>query len=235
MIDDDHYMNLPDNPELAFLEIEKSVKKTLEARLDGGDNNSPYTLWYREYINKVIAAARTLNVNGFEYLVYPKFGEDEIYTYYQDFSNYVMGYVMELRIRYSSKVKQHSIPLDSATKEKIRHHLGQMKTLCDRLELSTEKKEIILRKISDLEIEMTRERTRFEIYAGLSLATASIAGEIGDKVAPLRKLFDSISNLLGKAKDSEAQQYLPAPKEMKKIEPPKVQTNASEIDDDVPF
>lgn len=87
----------------------------------------------------------------------------EIEVDWNAFSLYVRGYTTEIQIRHSRRAKVYSVPSDLATKERIRHHLNEMKSLCDRLEISVVKKEIILKKILDLELEMTRERTRFEI------------------------------------------------------------------------
>jgi hypothetical protein len=61
---------------------------------------------------------------------------------------------------------------------------------------------------------------------------------------PARKWIDSISRLLGRAKEAEetANPSLPAPEERKRIEPPrrhesgrKAPSIADELDDEIPF
>ena len=231
MIADSLLFDLSDDPELSFLELESSFKDDLDNFLSRADQNSSYEEHYMEYISSTITSAAELDLTNFKYTSFSYLKDEEIYNFYKEFVMYVRTYILKIRIRHSKSAKTYSIPLDDTTKEKIRDCLGKMKMLCDNLDFSVEKKEIVFKKILDLELEMTRERTRFEIYAGLSLNIASTIGEIGKKAEPLRKLIDAISNLLGKAKDKEPQQSLPAPKEMKRIE----HVKQSSLDDDVPF
>lgn len=145
---------------------------------------------------------------------------------------------MQIRIRHSRRAKRYSVALDDATKQKIRHHLTQLKELADKLEISTAKREAILDRILALEIEMERERTRFDVVASFILEVSTVAGEVGDKLEPWRKWIDSIAGLLGRAKEKDAQNPgLPPPEERKKIEPPKGRAAPEEKrgDDEPPF
>ncbi len=232
MIADSLLFNLSDDPELSFLELEHSFREKLDIFLHNAHENSSYDENYMEYISYTITSAQELGLQDFEYSNVESIKSGGVYEFYLKFLTYVKSYILKIRIRHSRKSKTNSVSLDDITKEKIRDCLGKMKTLCDKLDFSVEKKEIVLKKILDLEMEMTRERTRFEIYADLSLKIASVASEIGKKADPLRKMIDSIANLIGKAKDKEPQQSLPAPKEMKRIEHAK---QSSSLDDDVPF
>lgn len=47
MIGDQDYFDLPKDPELAFLELERKFREKLENRLDGGYDESPFFEWYQ--------------------------------------------------------------------------------------------------------------------------------------------------------------------------------------------
>lgn len=240
MLKDDDYIDLPEDEDLAFLQIEKYLRATLDARIDQGDNNSPFDQYRIEYINSTIAAARALKIDFFSRWNTPRI-DDDVYQIYLAFSLVVAEYRMQVRIRHSRRMKRYSVALDSATKQKIRHHLTQLKELTDKLEIPTAKREAIYAKIVALEMEMERERTRFEVFAALALETATVVGEVGEKLEPWRKFIDSIANLIGVAKGKDTQNpALPSPEERKQIEPPKNQVPSPgkkdlRSDDEIPF
>ena len=62
------------------------------------------------------------------------------------------------------------------------------------------------------------------------IQAAEVLGDAADKAEPARKWLDSISRLIWGAKnDEDAAKQLPAPKEVKQIEPPK----KSDMDDEI--
>lgn len=238
MIDDHDYFDLPEDYDLAFLKIERDLRNKLQLRLDGGDDQSPFLEWYQDYINSVLGAARGLGIeafNGFEIPTNRISYHDE----YRAFTLAVDQYVMQVRIRHSRRVKRYSVALDSVAKEKIMHHLTQLKELTNKLEISNRKREAIIAKILALESEVERERTRFEVVGALIVESATVAGEAGEKLEPWRKWIDSIAKLIGVAKESDvANPSLPLPEERKRIEPPRRKLpppDSGNIDDDIPF
>jgi hypothetical protein len=100
-----------------------------------------------------------------------------------------------------------------------------------RLDVPQSKKESLFAKIAALESEIDRGRTRFDAAAALWIEVCEKVGEGIEKLEPLRKLIDSVGNLIGAAKKEEETEAhrLPAPKTPKQIGPPK------ESDDDIPF
>ncbi len=111
--------------------------------------------------------------------------------------------------------------------------------------ISPSKREAILGKILALEMELARERTRFEVIAALVLEAATVAGEAGERLEPLWKWINPITNLFGLAKEKDVHNpSLPSPEERKQIEPPKRQRPAPPLadspppladDDEIPF
>jgi hypothetical protein len=241
MIDQSDYLELPEDPELAFLKLEKSFRGQLQARLDDADNDSPYNQWYIDYVNSTLGAAIGLGINYFNDTVIPSSLERnfDYHGYISDFRTKVDLYVIQIRIKHSRRAKHYSVPLDSATREKIRHHLNQLKDITRQLEISDLKRDAILKKIIGLEAEIERDRTRFELAMALIIEGSNAVGVAGEKTTKWRELIDSITRLLGKAKEKDVQ-GLPPPDDHKQIEPPKKQLpppsgKPREIDDDIPF
>jgi hypothetical protein len=239
LIRDEDFYDLPEDPDLAFLQLEKEFRALADKQLETADNNSSYDTIWQTYMNSTLAAARELGITYFERWERPPLGRD-LYENYRSFSLAASQYTTQVRIRHSRRAKRYSVALDAATKQKIKHHLDQLKEIAGSLELSLVKRESILGKILALEMEMARERTRFEVIAALVLESATVVGQAGEKLEPWRKWIGSITNLFGLAKDKDVHNpSLPSPEERKQIEPPKRQLPAppsvNDVDDDVPF
>lgn len=237
MINDGEFYDLPEDPDLAFVKLENEFREAADKQLEVAENNGQYDTIWQNYVNCTIAAARELGITYFEQWETPRVGRN-FYEAYRSFSLAVAQYTMQVRIRHSRRAKRYSVALDTATKQKIKLHLEQLKELALSLELSTAKRDSILGKILALEMELARERTRFEVIAALFLESATVVGQAGEKLEPWRKWIDLIANLFGLAKDKDVHNpSLPSPEERKQIEPPKRQLPAPDIDtvDDIPF
>jgi hypothetical protein len=124
--------------------------------------------------------------------------------------------------------------------------LSQIKDAVDKLEVPEAKREALYRRISDLENEVDRDRTRFGAYSALLLEAAATTGKAARKLKPLMKLLQPITILLAIAKESEnAQLRLPPAPALKRLEPPRLNLPSPEpeppnqplndLDDDIPF
>jgi hypothetical protein len=229
------YENLPDDPEEAFLVLEAAFNEELQLSISRLSSNESESLVFIQYISKVLAAIQELSLNS-------KFSGDSIpdiqdvnYGTYADFSKDVEHYKTLLKIRMARRLKQFSISFDTHTKSKLRHLLAQMRATVDKLDLSESKKEALFARISALEVEIDRNRTRMDVVGALWLETCAKVGEGVDKLEPLRKWVGSIGGLIGFAKTQEGPQAprLPSSPKPKQIEPPK--SGESAIDDDIPF
>jgi hypothetical protein len=229
--DDFLYDDLPEDPELAFLSLEALFKRECDEQLARAHQEERTDVYFIQYISRVLAAINELRLE-------PQFAENSVpsidsvnYTTYLNFSKDVEHYRTKLQIRHSRRRKEYSVALDMPTKRKLRHLLLQIKETVDKLDVSQSKKEALFAKIAALENEINRERTRFDALAALWV---EVCGKIGDgveKLESLRKLIDSVGNLIGAAKKEEETEAhrLPAPKTPKQIAPPK------ESGDDIPF
>ncbi len=153
----------------------------------------------------------------------PEFAENSVpsiddvnYSTYLNFSKDVEHYRTKLQIRHSRRRKEYSVALDTPTKLKLRRLLSQIKDTVDKLDVSQSKKEALFAKISALENEINRDRTRFDAVAALWVEVCEKIGEGVKKLEPLRQLMDSVGSLIGAAKKEEETQAhrLPAPKSL---------------------
>lgn len=236
MTDAELFNELPDDPELAFLQIEKHFKDQCEYRLQQAGEHDRIDIHYVEYISKVIAAIQALGLSpAFETEV-PNI-QNVDYNTYANFSKDVEHYRTLLQIRHGRRQRGYSVRFDITTKTKIHHHIQQVRDIVAKLEVKPDKREALLDRLNDFAKEVDRDRTRFEAWGAVVIQAAEVLGEAADKAEPARKWFDSIGRLIwgAKEKENEAKQ-LPAPKEVKKIERRKDDTEKKDdSDDEIPF
>jgi hypothetical protein len=242
MISDDELVDLPDDPELAFVQCERKLRNRLldSLRESEGYDIASYKL---EYINHVVAIARGLNLPFFDNYNVPTV-EKNIESFYTQFLQDVDHFTVQIRMRHARRSKLYSVALDRATKQKIRHYLDQIKLVVDDSRVFQRKKEALYSKINALADELDRDRTRFDAAMALVLEVSATAGEAVENLEPARKWIDSIARLLGRAKEAEntAAPRLPGPMERKRIEPPRRPAEEEkstemfdDLDDEIPF
>jgi hypothetical protein len=241
MIPEEALANLPDDPELAFVQLEKKFRDEMNANLEHSDNNNSYEAYCTQYMNHTAAIAEAL---GLDILKNWREATGRISDIHRQFVADVDHYIITIQITHTRRSKGYSVALDHATKAKIRHHLSQIKETVDRLEVPEAKKEALYARISDLESEVDRDRTRFDAYSALFLEAATTTGKAARKLKPLMKLLQPITILFANAKESENTQLLrlpPAPT-LKRLEPPQLKlpppdpkAPPPDLDDDIPF
>lgn len=227
------YATIPADPELAFLHLEKYFKHVLDLQIERAGESGPGNVVYVEYIGKVIAAITEL---GLELAVVKQTVpaiEDVTYQTYQNFSKDVEHYKTALKIRNARRMQGYSVQLNVATRAKITHHIHQLRDIFQKLEIDEEKKEALLKMLNELQKEVDRDRTRFDIFASLVMAVADTAGEAIER-SQVRSLLDSIARVIWGVKKDEETKRLPPRAEPKQIEPPRA-PKRSDMDDEIPF
>jgi hypothetical protein len=245
MTDEEVYADLPDDPEEAFLKLEKHFKEDCQAKLAALAQDETPRLVYVEYISKVIAAVRELGIEAEFETDVPRISTVD-YNTYAEFGKDVDHYRTKMSIRNARRTKGYSVRFDGATKEKIRHHLEQLRGIIEKLEVKQEKKESLFDKLNDFAKEVDRDRTRFEMWGAVVVQAAEVLGDAAEAAEPARKWVDSISRLIWGAKEKENEtKQLPPPKEVKQIEqkkepkriepPQKKIASPKTVDDEIPF
>lgn len=228
------YEDAPEDPALAFIYLEDILRNRIERALSLEDVNN--TSWiYVTYMSKILAIKKELNLDILNNWSLPS-TERVSFDKYVDFQHEVDHFVTQMQLRYARRQRQYSVALDSPTKAKMRHHLNQIKEIVDRLDASLTRKQALYNKISALDAEINRDRTRFEALADLWISGCAAFGEGFEH---LRPSIEAIGTLMGRAKEKEDEQTpkLPPHQPPKRIEPPhKAPAPRGRIvDDDIPF
>ncbi|MGA7328246.1 MAG: hypothetical protein WBX25_28100 [Rhodomicrobium sp.] len=221
---------------MAFVQFEGLARDRLE---EGLEHNEYIGALEVNYMTTVTAAA---NAYGIEQLQGWELPDDDdqnsSLAYRRKFRQKATQVALELELRGAARERKYSVVFDGATKEKLRFHLNQIRQTVDKLDIAIGKKERIFNRISDLELEIDKKRTRVE-------ALTAVAMEFTDgmrKAArPVLDVLEEVNEIFGKAKAAEEEQArLPPPKKPKQIEPPKAKPKqlpkkSFDLDDEVPF
>jgi hypothetical protein len=147
---------------------------------------------------------------------------------YQDFRRDVEHYKTIFQIRHSRRRSGFSVRFDTAAKQKIRHHLQQIRVLIDKLEVDVPKREALYARLTDLETEVDRDRTRFEVLGAFLVGLGGVVGE-ATELSGINRLLENIARVFWGAKQHEDTAQLPPPRETKRIEPPRRPSELEEV------
>lgn len=241
LITDEDLANLPEDPQLAFVELERVARVRVQqweteiAEVQYGDAD-PYRL---EYINKVLAAARVYEIDALKDWQVPNVRDSNIYDQYRQFTHDVDHFTMQIRIRNVPVNRRASVGLDGNTKIKIHHHIGKIREAIEAAALPDEKRDALYRKLDRFALEVDKVRTDLQAATAVYIAVCAGIGEGFKKLEPVRRMIDSVATLLGKAKEAEENlPALPSGAERKRLEAPRKRLpppRAGDLDDEIPF
>jgi hypothetical protein len=232
MSDMDIYDELPVEPEAAFLLLEKHYREKYELGIRLNSDDTDFSVHQMEYIAQVLGAIAELDLENEFRSDVPSIENVNTQTYL-NFSKDVKNYCTRLSIRVSRRVQGFSVIFDSAAKQKAHHFIGQLRELFNAVEVDEPKREALFTRLSALENEIDRDRTRLEKYGELIILTAAVFGKAAEKLKPVQEIFDSISRLIYGSRTEEVKKLSP-PKETKRIES-RMSPKTRELDDEVPF
>jgi hypothetical protein len=243
MITDEELAQLPEDPELAFVEFERIMRARLYeaedevSREQFGDADT-YRL---EYMNKVLAAAKEYGIETLVQWQVPS-ANARIFEQYRQFVSDVDHFTTQIRIRHAPKNRRNSVGLDGNTKRKIHHHIDQIRSAIDQAELPDGKRESLYEKLGRFALEVDKARTGLVAGMAVYIAVCDGIGQGFKKLEPARHWIDSIAGLLGRAKEVEdsLRPTLSRPIDRKRLEPPRNRPPVSpprgaDLDDDIPF
>jgi hypothetical protein len=161
---------------------------------------------------------------------------------YQEFRGQVDAYRTKLQIRHARRAQGYSVRFDAKTKRIVNHHLAQVREIIIKLEVDDWKKESLLACLNNLQAEVDKDRSGYEVLGAFVIESAGVLGTAGGKLEPIRKIIDSVAGLMWGTKHAEQTQRLPPPAQRRQIPPPKAQTKEkrplgkrSDMDDEIPF
>jgi hypothetical protein len=248
MITDEELAQLPDDPELAFVEFERIMRTRLNEAVreipddEFGDRDSCRL----EYISNVLAAGKEYGIEALDKWTVPSAHEERIYIIFLNFITDVDHATMQIRIRNAPRIRRNSVGLDGNTKTKIHHLIAQIRNAIEAAELPVDKRESLYAKLNAFVSEVDKARTGLEAAMSVYIAICDGIGQGFKKLEPARRWFDSIGTFLGRAQEAEdkLRQSLPPPTERKRLEQPQLKLPSPEqksrrpindLDDDIPF
>ena len=244
MLTDDEMLNLPDDPELAFVEFERITRQKLDGKLASAlETEMDSTSVRVDYMSAVLAAARHFELDILTGWDLPKVPSSSSYHHFYDefqqFLSDVNHVTVKIQLKHARRTCLYSVAFDPKTKAIIRHHLTQIKEIVDKLDVPEKKRNALYRKISALENEVDRDRTRFDAFMALFLESSNATGKAAENLKPLTDRIREISDIFGKAKAEEDEHTpaLPSPDERKRNEPPRrlPPARTGTLDDEIPF
>lgn len=233
------YDDLPDDEEAAFVVLEEHFKNKLESDIENSDEGNVIAYCKQRYCNQVIAAAKSLNIEHIKDYSLPESGQ-KIWDFYDRFETDVTNLIIQIRINHARRRKFYSVTFDGATKQKVRHYIEQIRTAVEQSILPQNKRDAIFKKLSELTLEIDRDRTRFEVVADAIRSVARLSSDVEREGAePWWKWVKLIFGEIDDAKEKEPHNSLPGPEERKRLESPRKQlptpNNNQNLDDEIPF
>jgi hypothetical protein len=225
-------------PEMAFLELESRYRSVLERKMEHIENNYSYNSIAIEYMNHTLAAAQTLHLDILNGWSVPSHADRDLSDRFHDFTTAVDNFKVQVAIDHARGENQFSVALSKPQKDQIRHFVQQIKDVIDNSHLATEKKERLYDLINQFLAEVERDRTSWQVFSDLIIGVAHLGSEAAKELEPARKFIDSISRLLGRAKEFEdSAPQLPPPSTPRQLPPPPKNAlpKGGDLDDEIPF
>jgi len=223
MISDEEIDSLPDDPEAAFVQYEAILRDAV--RNANANTELDYRGWdsEREYAAHVLAFV-DLKAIPLDLPRNPPQADDAFHDWYQNFVRAVDYYKALARLQVSARKKENItvLTLSLDFKTQIGGHLTAIRKIVAEAEVSENKRDAIIRRINNLQMEVDRDRTRTEAAMALLLDVTSAISNGAKNLDPAIDRIERIVKVLAKAKDENEMKALTAPQERKRIAPPTI-------------
>jgi hypothetical protein len=225
------------SPEMAFVRLERKFRAAYESNLGSSDSSGSFNHYTIEYMNHVVAAAKALGLDLFDFWALPR--ENEVYQEYQKFRAQVDDFTVQIQIAHIRSGPKNSVALDPSEKKHLRAYADKIKDIIDKSSLVPAKKERLFDKLNAFIAELDRDRTPLQKFTDIILALSTTGADAAEELEPTWKWVKLGAAILGVRQETE-QTKLPTPP--KKVEAPKRQLPAPQkrsirgsMDDEIPF
>lgn len=234
MLTNEEIALLPQNPEMAFVELDNIARsKVLEKNVGRND-------WQieRAYVNYIFAFVDENDVK-IELNRNVPFDDGGFNDYYHEFLQNIEYY--KARFVFSERKKINAglvteISLDNDSKGEIHNLLNRIRIIVSEMDLSDSKKDAVFSKISALALEIDKKLTRSDYLFSLYLDITTFASEGAKNLDPVIDRVERVIKIFGRAKANQERGKLPAPEEKKLLTAPKLdKSNQKSLDDEIPF
>jgi len=228
--------NLPDDPEQAFIALERIVRARYKQEFHQTNSDAVVNTRRQQYMLIVLPAAKHFKIfNDLSFTDGIKI--DRLWEIFDQFVAEVDYRVTELRLQNIEHERLYSVALDEPAKVRLRSLLAQIRETVDAMEISVAKKERLFARINALQEEIDRDRTRYQAFAAFLAEATDDVGEAAKRLEPVVRLGERLLSAIGGAKrEEDKQRQLPPPaKKPKQIENKAKSSFDKELDDETPF
>ncbi len=232
---DEDFPDLPDDDNLAFMKLESEFRSEYQSATE--DQSGHWEFEAADYMNKTLAAAKALNVEALNHYTAAQhnsrqFGET-FWLFFRDVDNVII----QMRIQGSRRSKLNSVGFTEDQKSKIHALIEKIRIAVEESSANVSKKEKVFNILGALAKEVSKPRAALARFGDLARGLAGISKDVAkDGAEPWWKWAKLIFGEVDEAKDTEPK--LPAPEDIKKIEPPRKELpkpKERDLDDDIPF
>src|ERR1043166_2742924 len=179
------YDDLPDDEELAFLKLEREYRDRCESDAFDAKRNEengyvPSDIYLR-YMRQTTAIAQELKLDILEEQSRIPSAENFSLSDYRDFIGQVDYHRTVFQLRQARRAKGFSVRFDNNTKRIITHHLNQVRELILSLEVDEWKKESLLTCLNNLQAEVDKDRSGYDVFAAFVIEAAGVLGAAGER------------------------------------------------------
>lgn len=230
------YLDLPDDPEVAFAILQCRKYAALEAIWEDSRGGG----WYHErrYVDTLIAFDEVHDLGILTAFRNPPNDDGEFSDFFGDFRRNAEIASQKIMMEAARRLKtgtQSIIVLDATARQTIHTFINAIREKLNELTLPERRRESLFAKLNAFAAEVDRNRTRTEAFYAFAIETARTAREVNDELKPLQQTIDRVFDWIEKAK--KWTDALPPWEERKKIEgPPKRLPQPPQgPDDEIPF
>ena len=246
----DELDDLPEDDHLAFAMFARHAQRRLSEATDkiDGSHEDGWRLieeWRYDFMNVVLAAAKRFAIEPFATMQMPAVSNFNDNAHRQ-FKADLDFYMTQLAIDNTMRDRRDSVLLSQPAKERIRNYLHELKQCIDKADLSEARKEALLKKLADFEVELDRRRLSLLAVTRVTLEIMMIPGALWASQQIMTKLLNNMLQAVAEEKvvDDQNRQLPPIDPPQKLIPPrepiverrrPQPAAFDTDLDDDVPF
>ena len=235
--ENNEFVDLPHDPEMAFAILQQRKYADLERRLANDENSAG---WRHEerYFDTLIAFDEVHNLGILTAYRREPNKSENFNQFFNDFCRYVEMASAKIRMEDARRIKtgaQTIIVLDATARQAIHALINAIREKLNELTLPETKREALFNKLNAFAAEVDRNRTRTEAFLSLAVDVVRAGKEIKDGLKSLQQPIDRVLDLIEKA--NKWTDALPPWKDRKRIEgPPKrLAPPQQDLDDEIPF
>lgn len=206
---------LPEDADLAFLQLEREFRTGFERDSEERMSTEYFAYLAERYFRATMAAAHELSID----IESPPFSSNDPWSSVRALNTAVDSYRVRIRIRKSRAFSKYSVRLSSDRRSKISAIVERLRHEVRDLDLSDEKKDRLQKLLSSFQLEIERTRTKMEAVGDFARGVAGVVADVDDKIG--WRVYKWVMLMLGQvdaAKREEPQ--LPAPHDPRRLPAP---------------